>query len=77
MHVPLAALSIVMSKCKLHVFTNTINDPISVHRYISTVYLSFQNGIPSKAEHLFDLPKQWPSYCGNANTGNYSFQLFR
>ncbi|CAF1252746.1 unnamed protein product [Rotaria sordida] len=35
--------------------------------YLTTVYLSFTNGIPSQAEHLFDLPKQWPSYCGNAN----------
>ncbi|CAF3395784.1 unnamed protein product [Rotaria sp. Silwood2] len=37
--------------------------------YISTVYLLFTHGIPSAAEHLFDLPDQWPSYCGNANTG--------
>ncbi|CAF1228125.1 unnamed protein product [Adineta steineri] len=37
--------------------------------YIITTYLSFTNGIPSEAEHLFDVPKQWPSYCGNANTG--------
>ncbi|CAF1440644.1 unnamed protein product [Adineta ricciae] len=37
--------------------------------YITTVYLSFVHGIPSQAEYLFDLPKQWPSYCGNANTG--------
>jgi hypothetical protein len=37
--------------------------------YITTVYLSFTNGIPSEAEHLFDLPDQWPAYCGNANTG--------
>ncbi len=38
-----------------------------MHRYISTVYLSYTNGIPSESEHLFDLPKQWPGYCGNAN----------
>ncbi|CAF4516314.1 unnamed protein product [Rotaria sp. Silwood2] len=37
--------------------------------YTSTVYLSFTNGIPSEAEHLFDLPEQWPSNCGNANAG--------
>ncbi|CAF5033173.1 unnamed protein product, partial [Rotaria sp. Silwood1] len=35
--------------------------------YITTVYLSFTNGIPSQAEHLFNLPVQWPGYCGNAN----------
>ncbi|CAF4222756.1 unnamed protein product, partial [Rotaria sordida] len=39
-----------------------------VHRYTSTVYLPFTHGIPSEAEHLFNLPNQWPSYCGNANT---------
>ncbi|CAF0869750.1 unnamed protein product [Rotaria sordida] len=37
--------------------------------YISTVYLLFTHGIPSEAEHLFDFPDQWPSYCGNENTG--------
>ncbi|CAF4122628.1 unnamed protein product [Rotaria sp. Silwood2] len=37
--------------------------------YLTTVYLSFTNGIPSEAEHLFDLPDQWPAYCGNANVG--------
>ncbi|CAF4892598.1 unnamed protein product [Rotaria sp. Silwood1] len=37
--------------------------------YVNTVYLSFTHGIPSEAEHLFDLPDQWPSSCGNANTG--------
>jgi hypothetical protein len=41
-------------------------------RYITTVYLSFTNGIPSEAEHLFDLPDKWPAYCGNANTGKFS-----
>ncbi|CAF4323954.1 unnamed protein product, partial [Rotaria sp. Silwood2] len=41
--------------------------------YITTVYLSFTNGIPSEAEHLFDLPDQWPAYCGNANTGKLQF----
>ncbi|CAF3807237.1 unnamed protein product, partial [Rotaria sp. Silwood1] len=30
--------------------------------YLTTVYLSFTNGIPSEAEHLFDLPDQWPAY---------------
>ena len=40
-----------------------------VYRYVITVYLSFINGIPSEAEHLFDLPDHWPAYCGNANTG--------
>ncbi|CAF1433488.1 unnamed protein product [Rotaria sordida] len=35
--------------------------------YITIVYLSFTNGIPSQAEHLFNLPTQWPGYCGNAN----------
>ncbi|CAF3982177.1 unnamed protein product [Adineta steineri] len=39
-------------------------------QYTSTFYLTFINGIPSEAEHLFDLPKQWPSYCGNANAGS-------
>ncbi|CAF1399589.1 unnamed protein product [Rotaria sordida] len=38
-------------------------------KYISTVYLSFTHGIPSEAEYLFNLPNQWPSYCGNANAG--------
>ncbi|CAF1181533.1 unnamed protein product [Rotaria magnacalcarata] len=37
--------------------------------YVSTVYLSFTKGIPSETEYLFNLPNQWPSYCGNANTG--------
>ncbi|CAF1354996.1 unnamed protein product, partial [Rotaria sordida] len=37
--------------------------------YLTTVYLSFTNDIPSEAEHLFDLPDQWPAYCGNENTG--------
>ncbi|CAF4346151.1 unnamed protein product, partial [Rotaria sordida] len=37
--------------------------------YISIVCLLFTHGIPSEAEHLFDFPDQWPSYCGNANTG--------
>ncbi|CAF2651806.1 unnamed protein product [Rotaria sp. Silwood2] len=41
--------------------------------YVNTVYLSFTHGIPSEAEHLFDLPDQWPSYCGNANTGKVQF----
>ncbi|CAF3807080.1 unnamed protein product [Rotaria socialis] len=35
--------------------------------YITIVYLSFTNGIPSQAEHLFNLPAQWSGYCGNAN----------
>ncbi|CAF2106046.1 unnamed protein product [Rotaria magnacalcarata] len=38
-------------------------------QYISTFYLSFTFGIPSKAEPLFNLPDQWPSYCGYANAG--------
>ncbi|CAF1383496.1 unnamed protein product [Rotaria sordida] len=37
--------------------------------YTSTVYLPFTHGIPPEAEHLFNLPNQWPSYCGNANAG--------
>ncbi|CAF1643864.1 unnamed protein product, partial [Didymodactylos carnosus] len=37
--------------------------------YIITAYLSFTHGIPPEAEHLFDLPDQWSSYCGNANAG--------
>ncbi|CAF1189531.1 unnamed protein product [Adineta steineri] len=37
--------------------------------YLTTVYLSFIRGIPSEAEHLFNLPAQWPGYCGNANAG--------
>ncbi|CAF4520780.1 unnamed protein product [Rotaria sp. Silwood2] len=36
--------------------------------YTSTFYLTFIHGISPEAEHLFDLPNQWPSYCGNANT---------
>ncbi|CAF1245987.1 unnamed protein product [Rotaria sordida] len=41
--------------------------------YLTTVYLSFTNDIPSEAEHLFDLPDQWPAYCGNANTDKLQF----
>ncbi|UJR10783.1 hypothetical protein I4U23_014970 [Adineta vaga] len=37
--------------------------------YTTTVFLSFVNGIPAKSEALFNLPNQWPSYCGNANAG--------
>ncbi|CAF1533646.1 unnamed protein product, partial [Rotaria sordida] len=37
--------------------------------YTSTVYLPFTHGIPPEVEHLFNLPNQWPSYCGNANAG--------
>ncbi|CAF3927195.1 unnamed protein product [Rotaria sordida] len=40
-----------------------------VDKYISTVYLSFTFGISPEAEKLFNLPNQWPSYCGNANSG--------
>jgi hypothetical protein len=50
-------------------FNERTNNHMSVHSYISTVYLSFTHGIPSEAEHLFNLPNQWPSFCGNANTG--------
>ncbi len=46
---------------------------MSLCRYKNTVYQSFTNGIPPEAEHLFDLPNQWPSYCGNANTGKLQF----
>ncbi|CAF4185098.1 unnamed protein product, partial [Rotaria sordida] len=37
--------------------------------YTSTVYLPFTHGIPPEVERLFNLPNQWPSYCGNANAG--------
>ena len=47
-----------------------------VYRYVITVYLSFINGIPSEAEHLFDLPDHWPAYCGNANTGKKNHSSF-
>jgi hypothetical protein len=49
------------------------NTCLSLCRYKNTVYQSFTNGIPPEAEHLFDLPNQWPSYCGNANTGKLQF----
>ncbi|UJR12029.1 hypothetical protein I4U23_016207 [Adineta vaga] len=37
--------------------------------YTSKIYLSFIDFIPSESEYLFNLPNQWPSYCGNANAG--------
>ncbi|CAF0842638.1 unnamed protein product [Didymodactylos carnosus] len=37
--------------------------------YTVGMYLAFTNGIPSSAESMFDLPDEWPSYCGNANAG--------
>ncbi|CAM4773131.1 unnamed protein product [Rotaria magnacalcarata] len=44
--------------------------------YLTTVYLSFTNGITPDAEHLFDLPNQWSAYCGNADTG-FNVEPFR
>ncbi|CAF0898497.1 unnamed protein product [Rotaria sordida] len=44
--------------------------------YIITTYLSFTHGISPDAEKLFNLPDQWPSYCGNANTG-FSYEPVR
>ncbi|CAF3541086.1 unnamed protein product [Rotaria socialis] len=44
--------------------------------YLTTVYLSFTNGITPEAEHLFDLPNQWFAYCGNADTG-FNVEPFR
>jgi hypothetical protein len=46
-----------------------------IYRYITTIYLSFIHGIPSEAEYLFDLPNQWSSYCGNANTGKLQISI--
>jgi len=68
LHVRLAVLTIVTSKYQLRIFYE-YNNRISVNSYITTVYLSFTHGIPPAAEHLFNLPNQWPSYCGDANTG--------
>ena len=48
----------------------------SINRLASTVYISFTQGIPPDAESLFNLPDQWPTYCGNANTGNSSIFLW-
>jgi len=67
----------MMSKRRSYVFNETANNGMSVFRYITTVYLSFTNGIPSEAESLFDLPDQWPAYCGNANTGKFQFSTTR
>jgi hypothetical protein len=67
----------MMSKRVSDVFNETANNCMSIFRYITTVYLSFTNGIPSEAEHLFDSPDQWPSYCGNANTGKFQFLTTR
>jgi hypothetical protein len=75
MPVLLLALMIMMSKYKLHVFNERANHYISVHSYISTVYLSFTHGIPSESEHLFNVPNQWPSFCGNANADKFEFSI--
>jgi hypothetical protein len=67
-HVLLPVFTVVMSKCLLCVVNERRNNYMFTHRYISIVYLSFTSGIPSEAERLFNLPAQWPAYCGNANT---------
>ena len=48
-----------------------------IHRYVSTVYLTFTNGIPAEAESLFNLPEHWTSICGNANTGFYNCYVMK
>jgi len=65
----------MMSKYILLDFNDNVNNYLPMNRYITTVYLSFTNDIPSEAEHLFDLLDQWPAYCGNANNGKLKFTV--